>query len=214
MSAIPVMTARHIVCAALLTACIGCAQSSALPPTLSLDASPCVAAPDLAGATPVPFDSEKPVTVTVNAVASCLQPENGERRSYAVFLLPETQSPYLVSVTSLLRGATLLSPRLLILDSQGKLARERQRDTFMFRGTSLYAGIRAYPGDRYLLVESDPATVGQRVSQVSSSTQTTAVATGAGGVFFLGTGGDVSRTLIYAHNGTLVVTLRPVPPVN
>jgi hypothetical protein len=208
-----VASAARLAGAAVLVCLAGCANRS-LPPTLTLEGNACAAQPDLAGATPLPLDPDKPVTVTVDAAASCLQPDKGEKRSYATFLLPETAAPYLVSVTSSLRGRTLLSPRLLILDAQGHVLRERSRETFTFRGTSLYAGMRAYPGDRYLIVESDPETVGQQVTQINSNSQTNAVATGAGGVLFWGAGADARQSFTYTHNGTLVVTARPLPPTN
>jgi hypothetical protein len=210
------MTTLLLRIASVALALVGtaCANRSGLHPTLTLADSSCASEPDLARASPVPLDPEKPAIVTVDAAASCLQSGSSERRAYAVFALPETKEPYLISVSSSLRGHTLLSPRLAILDASGKTMRERQRDAFTFRGTSLYAGMRAYPGDRYLLVESDPDTVGQRISQINSSSQMNGTATGTGGVIFWGVGADTKQDFTYAHNGTLVVSARPFPPTN
>jgi hypothetical protein len=192
----------------------GCAQNTRGPvPITSLDGMPCASAPDLAAASPLQFNPEKAAELTIDGATNCLQPPGAARRVYAVFLLPDSTDPYFVTVSSVLKGRTLLSPRMMILDAQGKVLRERDQDAFTFRGAALSAGLRTYPGDRYLLVTSDPASVGRQVSQISSTTHSTALATGNGAIF-IGTGADTSQIFTYAHNGALVVSVRALPPAN
>lgn len=120
---------------------------------------------------------------------------------------------YVLSVTSTPRGATLFSPRLQVFDSAGAVLRERPRDAFMFHGTALYAGMRAYPGDRYLLLTSDPDTVGQQISRIVGSTQANAVPIGTG-VILVHTGSEANHGATFVHNGNLTISARALAPVN
>jgi hypothetical protein len=171
----------------------------------------CAERPNLAGAHVLSFDSEKRVTVDVGGAAECWQ-ENDARSVYPVFKLPEAPDPYLVTVTSAPVGEALFSPRLAILDSDGNTLRTVRRDQFVFHGSALYVGLRAHPGERYLVVASDPATIGAGVSQLTGTVNTTMMTTGAPGAFFnVHTGSESTGRYTYAHNGSLTVTAEPMP---
>src|SRR5690348_6162294 len=70
-----------------------------------------------------------------------------------------------------------------------------------------------HPGERYLIVASDPDSVGQRVMQIAGSTQGTTTMVGTGFVS-IHTGSENTRHLTFAHNGTVTVALQPIPKLN
>ena len=205
---------RQIRCAAcaapLLLLLAACATPlPAVPPELSLDGHVCASSPALASAQPVPFDAEKNVSAELDA-SVCLNAGDGTRSTYAVFKLPEVETPYLLRVASAPLGQTILSPRLVLLDADGRVLRERSRDTFLFHGPALYTALRAHPEERYLVVASDPATVGRKVSYVAGSVQQNMAP--AGPVIFLYyTGNEQTNSLVYAHNGKVTVSAQPLP---
>ena len=211
------MTRHHAiapVCAALLLA--ACAtQEPSVPPALTLDALACDSELKLTGAIPVvlsenknAFEAAKPATAEFGS--TCVTGSDGARRSYAVFALPSLGEPYLLRVTSLPLGPTLLSPRLLLLDEHGRVLRERARDTFVFKGTALYSGVRAHPEERYLVVESDPASVGQEVPHIAGQVQQTIASTGFVTIVIY-SGSEQKRSLVYAHNGKVSVSAQRLP---
>ena len=199
--------------AALLPALLAACASPAVPPILSLDGRPCVARPDLAGAQPLPLDAGKAVKLDLDAGAACLERAGG-RSTYVAFRLPSAEQPYLLTVTSAALGDTLFVPRLMLLDAQGSVLREVSRDDFMFHGTSLYAGLRAQPAERYLIVASDAPSVGQRVSHIIGESRATPVPVGIGAVAIINSGSEKQQTITYAHNGRVTVTAQPMPKVN
>lgn len=205
--------------AAALAACSTVAEP---PPVLNLDARICVPSLDLASAQPLPLEGTRDqgaftppgVTVPLGADAACWKPINGEKRVYVLFKLPESPAPYIISVASSPVGTALFSPDVEMLDQDGNVVREVRRDSFAFHGTALYAGLRSHLGETYLLVASDPASVGQTVSQIAETTQATRMSTGGGGGFTLHTGSETMHTLVFAHSGRLTVTAAPFPKAN
>lgn len=191
----------------------GCVTVTPLAPVVQLNGRSCSVAPALGADRGVALPFDKQINVEVGDGAACLQAADGSRSTYALFALPAVAEAYVVSVVSVPRGDTLLSPRLAILDANGTVTRERPRDVFMFHGATLQAGMRVYPGDRYLVVMSDPATVGKRVSQIIASTQSTMVPMGSG-MFVMNTGSERGHSAVFAHNGELSVRAQPLPKVN
>jgi hypothetical protein len=190
-----------------------CAESHGPPPVTSLAERECASAPDLSGARPLLLDPDKKQTVDLDAATACWQTSEDTRSAYLVFQLPDSATPYLVDVTSAPRGNTLFSPRLILLDDEGKVARELRRDAFMFHGASLYTGIRSHAGEHYLVVASDPGSVGQQVSQISGNTHASMIM--AGTVMFNSYAGSEARNVFtYAHNGAVTVSARPLPKIN
>jgi hypothetical protein len=192
-----------------------CATNTPPPaPIVSLESRSCAEAPDLTTATPLslgpPGVTPVPVTLTLSGDAACLQTPENLRSAYVVLQLPEAAEPYMLTVTSTPQGSTLLSPRLLLLDGQGAVLRDRRRETFLSRGTSLYTNLRAFPSDRYLVVASDPGSVGQQISQISGETKTTTVPIGVG-IMMIHSGSESTHSSIYSHNGTVTVVARPLP---
>jgi hypothetical protein len=208
-------TLAALVLAAVLGACARDESRALQPPAvISLDDRSCVTEPALTGSQVLALAADKTMTIRFDAATPCLQPRDGAKSTYTVVRLPETDRPYLLGITSLVRGVSVFSPRVMVLDAQGKLLREKRRDDFLFQGLTLYAGLRAYPGDTYLLVASDPSPVGQQDVQLDGSMRQLVISTGVGAAFPINTGAESNRAFTYAHSGTVTVAARPLPPGN
>jgi len=204
---------RLLIPLAVLSTLTACAASPGPPPAISLAGRSCVAAADLAAAKPVTLDAGKTVEVNLDDHAACLEPPGGPKSAYAAFQLPLSAEPYLVTVLSTPIGQGLFAPRLLVLDAQGATIREIPKDSFTFHGAVLHAAIRAHADERYLIVASDPASVGQTVSQLSEATQSTLLC-GPMLCSAYHSGSETSNTLTFAHNGSITVSAQPVPKLN
>lgn len=191
-----------------------CVTTSSVPAVTSLDGRSCAPQLDLATAQSLALDAEKPLVVDIGDATACVQTIGVGRSIYVVFKLPESAEPIVVDVKSVALGSTLFSPRLLLLDEAGAVLRERSNDVFMFQDSSLYVGTRVHPGERYVVVASDPRAVGRRESRLYGATQATMMATGAGGFFWIHTGSEASRLFTYAHNGQIAVAVRLLPKLN
>lgn len=186
---------------------IGCV-AKAPPPMLTVNTANCAIAPDLRSAHPVTVKDA--ASVVFDDATPCLQPTGGVARLYAVFLLPESSAPLSIFVKSVPRGQGVVAPHVVVLGQDGKPTREISHDRFLSRGGSLQVGIRMQTGERYLLVASNPETVGQSSSEIVGSTQQTMVPVGTGFVFVT-TGQETVRSLTRAHGGTIVVSAELVP---
>jgi hypothetical protein len=198
----------------LAFALAACATEPGPLPITNLDARDCAARPDLDGARALPLEADKPVTVKIDRDTACWAANEGAKSSYVVFRLTESTEPYLISVTSVALGSTLFAPRLALLDERGEILRQLSHNSFVFHGSSLYAGIRVHLGERYLIVASDPDVVGQGFSQVSGATRSTVVPVGVGAFAAVYTGSESIQAYTYAHNGSMTVSAQPVPKAN
>lgn len=186
----------------------GCAAppKPAPPVLLTLGDRQCVQAPDLAGARPLALGDEHGVTVTFDAASPCVIQGPPPGRVYAVFRLPNSPGPYLVTVTSQPDGPSLFPPELAVLDAVGRPLRTVPGDKFAFHDATLFKIIRTHPGDAYLLVLSDGARIGRQNAQITGSAEMHYV------VFATyTTGKEDQNSTIYAYSGQLVVTVMPIP---
>lgn len=194
-----------LACAVALAAC----TERSMAPTTSLAQRVCTSALGLAEAPALAFGAE-PLRVIIDESSKCLQ--SGEtRRSFAVFRLPEVADSYLLSVSSMMRGRTLLSPRLSLLAADGSLLREVGRDMFQFRGEALNVVIRSRPEERYVMVASDPDTVGQQHSQITAELRSTAIMVAPTAFVPINTGAESVKGLVFSHNGALEISVRWPP---
>jgi hypothetical protein len=183
-----------------------CVHAPDVAPVLDLTDRDCTAAPSLAGALPtvatVDGDRDKPTTATLDLQSTCVSGPNG-KALYAVFALPDG-GPYTVSLSSVPLGRSLFAPHASVLDGQGAVMRELATSSFMFRGTNLTVLYRSHPGERYLLVTSDPPNVGKPLSRINETVQQTVASTGYA-TFVMYTGSDIPMSTTWAHNGQVVV---------
>jgi hypothetical protein len=194
-----------------LTAC----AAKAPPPTLSLDGRSCGPQIDLKNGQIPPLELNKAATVTLDGNTTCWQAPDGSRNVYTVFRLPQLRVPPLVDVTSAPLGEGLFSPHVLMLDSDGNILRDVPRDSFSFHGPALHIGIRAHADETYVLVASDPKTVGSGISQIFDGTTLTSTTTiSKGGATFTSAsnwGHENTLGLTYSYNGIVSVLLQSVP---
>ena len=185
----------------------GCSRP-ALEAVTSLAGRTCAMAPDLTAARPIEFDVADTNRVDLDATGPCLGGAGGPSL-YATFQLPNVPAPYVVNIASERRRQTVASLRLTLLDAQGGETRTVPRASFVQRGQELTSTLRVRPGERYLVVASDPATVGQQSRDITSATQTQAV--GYPLLVQVNTGSEEVTSTRYAHNGTIRVAARPLP---
>ncbi|MBS0471938.1 MAG: hypothetical protein JSR60_12750 [Proteobacteria bacterium] len=192
----------------------GCATPVSVPALTDIGDRSCDPAPVLAAAVPttatIDGDREKPAIVTVNAKSGCLQTSDGSAL-YALFALPDG-GPYTVRVSSVPQGASLMAPRTSVLDDKGELIAELPVSSFLFRGDNLTILYRTHPGERYLLVRSDPRTVGKPLSRIKEAVQQTVVSTGYAAMIIY-TGSDLPMDTMWSHNGLLRVSVVADKPV-
>jgi hypothetical protein len=206
----PPLAATAILAALFLAGC----QEPGPPPVTSIADRSCAAAPDLSSAKPVELDAKKSVKVTLDGAAPCWESTEGNKSVYAVFKFPEAAVPYMVAVYSEPLGQGLFTPRVITLDAAGVTQREIGRDSFRFNGNFLHVSLRVHDGERYLLVASDPKSVGQQVNQISESTNTYTGTSAGGGVivtFQVHTGSDTERSYTFSLNGKVEVSAQPIP---
>ena len=209
------MSSRGIGCAGL--ACLALAACATTPtpvPLLTVSATNCSAAPNLSTAAPLvlaakPGD-EKPVELTFDAQTSCLQSAAGTKSLYRVFALPADAPPYTIMVSAVPFGQALFAPHLMLLDGQGSMTREVKSDPFVFRGSQLTALLRNHADERYLLIASDPDSMGKQFARTLEETQVYTGSTGYG-IYQIHTGTDTTQQMIYTANGNVSVTLAPLP---
>lgn len=201
---------RRWLAAALAVSLGACTPPPGPPPITQLGDSPCASAPDLATVRPVFLSSDKPVIVDLDATAACLSLPDGKRGVYIAFGLPESPKPYMVTISSTPQGETLFSPRALVLDASGATVQELPRHAFMFHGATLSVAFRTHGNERFVVVTSDPDSVGRQQSQLQSGTQTTTAASGPV-ILTVRTGWEKSNNYTYALNGRISVSAQPVP---
>jgi Maltose operon periplasmic protein precursor (MalM) len=183
-------------------------------PIVSLADRACASQPSLLGTPTLLLGDSNKMDVAVDAGAPCVQAPDGSRSAYVAVALPATSAPYVLSVRSAILGQTVFAPRMELLDGEGRVHRDIPRSAFMFHGASLYAAVRSHPDERFLVVFSDPGTVGQSKSQVHEEVnqQTFMSVTPTAAVSMnVNTGNDHTIAFTYADNGKLTIAARPLP---
>ncbi len=202
-------TRSLVLLAALPLAILAACAPKPPPPLLSMEGRQCTPLPDLATAHAVLVD-DKDVSITLDEKTACLDVHAERKLAYVVFGLPAVDQPYLLSVTSIPIGEGLFFPKLTLLDGNGKVLREISPDVFLPHGAALHAGLRPHPDERYLIVSSDPATIGQTNSQLTEGVRVSGFM--AGGIYVqVQSGLEGKSTLTHAYNGTVTVRATLVP---
>jgi hypothetical protein len=182
------------------------------PPVIDLSTRDCSETPDLSHiiALALPTSQSRKgssADATIDGNTPCLAHADGSRSLYAVFLLPVSESEYLISVASLMLVNGVFAPRLSLLSETGAILREIPDDAFVFRGERLTVQIRNHKEERYLLVGSAPQKAGQGFSQAKASVNEYY---GGNGVAVY-VGQDVTRRYQFTHSGIVTVSVGPIP---
>jgi hypothetical protein len=204
------MRAKHLTAPLVALIAVACVTNQP-PPLLTISERACAAAPDLSGAFPVVLKTDSAAQVIMDHDTACLQPAGEARRLYAIFRLPTSDEPFSLSVTSVARGLGVFAPYLLLLDANGVQRRTIPHDRFLFRGNTLQAGFRPQPGETFLLVASDPDVVGQETKGIVGNTNMSAVPVGTGGMIYIYSGTETTRSITRAHSGIITVSANPLP---
>ena len=187
------------------------AQSEGPPPLIDLAGRQCATTPDFTHALSLANDpnKEKETKTDIGASMPCLQGANGAS-VYVVYALPPADTHYTVNVASNLSGHTLFAPRVTLYGADGTLRREFAGTAIVFRGNTLCVLFRSHEDERYLVVSSDPTVVGQRSSRITDSTMMAGAMAGPV-IFQIHTGSEAKSDFTYAHNGSITITLAPLP---
>ncbi len=199
----------------LLAACGGNrTQTNVSPPVVSLEGRQCEARPNLSTARQVELEARRATVVEVGADTPCWN-DNGKtgNAAYAVFALPQAPNPYMVRVSSAPHGNAILMPRVQILNESGAVVREMGRQDMQFRSGALGTVARIQPGQRYLVVSSDPQSVGERNARIVGNTTVTTVPVPFGAIQ-LYDGHDSVHQLQGSHNGVIAVAAMAMVTAN
>src|SRR5205085_4234035 len=101
---------------------------------------------------------ENDIEANLDPAATCVRTLAGPAL-YRTFQLPETDAPYVITVTSKPFGGAILPPRVVLLAHTGAVKRELAGADLMFHGNGLTARFRSHPDESYLVVESDSALI-------------------------------------------------------
>ncbi|MGE5516501.1 MAG: hypothetical protein ACM31D_11850 [Bacteroidota bacterium] len=190
----------------------GCAPANTAPPTLTLAATNCDAAPNLALAEELPLGDKNSAAklVDLKADGPCLRDGEGRARLYTLFRLPaDAASPFTLRVSSPAQGKVVMAPKIALLTAEGGVAREIADNALLFRGGALGAMFRLRSEDRYLLVTSDPDRVGKKFMRTATTLNSSTVSAGRGVATFY-SADDQTSDFIFSHTGKLDVRVDPL----
>lgn len=176
-------------------------------PITDLSAKTCVEALDLTHAQQLTLDSdgEGKAMLVIDSRSPCINTA-GSKALYTVAVLPASDTPYAITVASIGQNDAFLAPHALFLTSAGTVSRDLPGDAFTFRKARLSALVRSRQNERYLVVESDPASVGKDFSRVAETVYSTYL--GSATIY---SGSDVQRNYVFAHSGAIMVSIAPIP---
>lgn len=202
-----------LIVTAALAGLAACAADDPPPPVLSIADHACQSAPVLSGATslvlkPKKEGEENEIKFDMRD-APCVEIAGGEKAVYRLVALPEETSEYVISVESTPVGDGVFAPAVSLLDEQGKTLRSIPGDAFVFRGNSLSVLVRRHPGERYVLVVSDPDAVGKSMSRPVEGVQSSGYMVGYAYVqtYY---GYDTTQNLTFALSGIVTVRVEPL----
>lgn len=156
---------------------VSCATPPPPPPTLDLSHRSCMSGLETGSVQTLPADGSA-VTTKIDDTASCRQLPDGSRSSYRIFSLPAGTTQRMVTVASTPIGAGIFAPQVWLLDADYRPLRQLSGEAFLFRGSQLVGSARLHPGDRYVLIGSNPEQVGTEISRLQASTNSSVMSAG------------------------------------
>lgn len=195
-----------------------CATTPPAPPPEAVTAitgKTCEATPSLVGA--IPLTPPKPnayfaLTTPVDAKKPCVQ--TGEVSSnYVVYALPAHAENHTITVGGVQEPVRTFAPSVSLLDADGKVTRTFPDDKFATYGDMLGVQFIPQATERYILVTSNPALVGQSVHTFETRVNvsygyTPATAYSYGGSYSQMHGSEGGHNRTFSVEGTISVTVQ------
>lgn len=189
----------------MLSACVTAAPPA--PPVLEFTRSSCGAV-DLSSAVSLTPPKERAlflVNQPVVAESPCVA-QDGTASAYALFALPDDLGDKTLTVGGVLEATRILSPKVAVLDGDGRVVRSFRSDEYMYRGLNYSVLFRPRAPERYVLVTVDPARVGQTYDSIAIATQTTSTYTPYGPIMIT-TGSDGAQSRVFSYEGSVQVVV-------
>jgi hypothetical protein len=123
--------------------------------------------------------------VKIDATTPCLKDGSGAQKPYAVFALPTAGEVASVNAGAVIESSRLFAPAVFTLGADNSIRRTFGQEALTRRGRTLSVLFRPVADERYVVIATDPAVVGQRMPLVSvdpASAEVPAHLTGKGGV--------------------------------
>lgn len=178
------------------------------PPLLAWDRADCDASPDLGrtvSLTPKKETAVHVVSTPLGYGSPCLSQEGGAG-PYVVYALPTDLDDKTLIVGGLLGYDRIFSPRVRVLDAEGRETRGFVDSDWFSRGPVYSVQFRPRPGDAFVVVSADPSRVGRTESAINVETNTTVIYTGYGASNWT-TGQERHATRVFAYDGEVRVTI-------
>lgn len=195
-----------------------CATVPVVPPPLAvvdLSGKTCateVSTKDAVSLTPVKKQAYYVVSTLIDSSKPCLT-TGASSGNYVVYAIPAHGENHTITVGGVQEPIRTFAPSVSLLDVDGKVTRTFADDRFAILGNTLGVQFRPMPQERFILVRSNPALVGQSVSTFETrlvSTQGYAAATPYSYGYSYsqehGTEGKHERT--FSHEGYVNVTVQ------
>ena len=192
----------------------GCVHTP-VQPQIAFDRTNCDAAFVTDEAAPLKFDPKNIVEtdVRLNGQGRCVRTEDAAADYYASFVLPRSNTGYTLSVGALPEDLSLLAPQIRLMNEQGEVTRSFTAKRFLFRGNRLTVLVQPRPDETRLVVLSDHKLVGQTLSRVQESVNTTTYASGTPRVavlFAVRSGEDEATETTFSFAGLLKIATLPI----
>jgi hypothetical protein len=203
----------RLVAVSLLLVLAACApKPEIVAPVYSIGAKTCSAEIDISTARPISFNAEEPeaIEVRIDGSSPCVEKPGSERQLYQLIQLPVTSTPYLVSIGSKINGSGIFAPVLLTLDSEGNAKRQIDQSSFLFRGSSLTAKIQSQPDEHFLVIASNPASVGDTSMRIDSLVNSHTTYSN-GFAYRVNTGHETRTNVTFSHSGLVSVSTHSLP---
>ena len=112
----------------------GCAVAPpGVEPIIDLGEQRCDAAPNLSLALPLPeaTSREAPVSMEFDSLLPCLRLAGERAGFYAAFRIAPERGAVVLTISSLPLGRTIMAPRVMLMDGNGRQTRRGRRTGFM-----------------------------------------------------------------------------------
>lgn len=205
---------RILVASAGLAFATACATTPpAPPPQAVLDISEKVCAGDMDLTQAVTMTPERrrqvyDMRVAINAETNC-KGEGEEKANYVLLELPANGPNHVVTVGGAKETLRMLASTVTLLDETGEVSRTFAPEKYMDRGNTFAVQFRPADKDRYVLVETNPASVGEVEESfrqtMNIGTGTAYVGGGYSASYTTYSGAEVSAKRTLSHEGVIAV---------